>query len=130
LPLKPLDPDCIRIGIQPKMLDPDPIKLIPDPQPCLQNCLATREDRIRRSCALVAAEEQHALVAAEKQHARGDSATNQSTVLPHFRHLGQALLLLSLQQAPVRFPLHHLRGSRTTLRILFMKKQFLKGLDH
>jgi hypothetical protein len=72
-----------------------------DPQPCLQNCLATREERMRRGCALVAAEE---------QHARGDSAANQSTVLPHFRHLSHALLLLSLHQAPVRFPLHHLRG--------------------
>ncbi len=34
LSLKPLDPKWIRIGIQPKMLDPDPSQLNTDPQPC------------------------------------------------------------------------------------------------
>ncbi len=33
-----MDPDWIRIriGIQPKMLDPDPDEMNADPQPCLQ----------------------------------------------------------------------------------------------
>ncbi len=30
------DPYWIRIGIQPKMLDPDPDEMNADPQPCLQ----------------------------------------------------------------------------------------------
>ncbi len=32
--MKALDPDWIRIGIQPKMLDPDPDEINADPQPC------------------------------------------------------------------------------------------------
>jgi hypothetical protein len=36
LVIKALDPDWIRIGIQPKMLDPDPDEMNADPQPCLQ----------------------------------------------------------------------------------------------
>jgi hypothetical protein len=35
LVIKALDPDWIRIGIQPKMLDPDPDEMNADPQPCL-----------------------------------------------------------------------------------------------
>ncbi len=39
--IKALDPDPdwirIRIGIQPKMLDPDPGEMNADPQPCLQH---------------------------------------------------------------------------------------------
>jgi hypothetical protein len=31
---KPLDPDWIRIGIQPKILDPDPYQMNTDPQLC------------------------------------------------------------------------------------------------
>jgi hypothetical protein len=34
LVIKALDPDWIRIGIQPKMLDPDPEEMNADPQPC------------------------------------------------------------------------------------------------
>ncbi len=34
LVIKALDPDWIRIGIQPKMLDPDPDEMNADPQPC------------------------------------------------------------------------------------------------
>jgi hypothetical protein len=33
LVIKALDPDWIRIGIQPKMLDPDPDEMNADPQP-------------------------------------------------------------------------------------------------
>jgi hypothetical protein len=33
LVIKALDPDWIRIGIQPKMLDPDPDEINADPQP-------------------------------------------------------------------------------------------------
>jgi hypothetical protein len=33
LVIKALDPDWIRIGIQPKMLDPDPDDMNADPQP-------------------------------------------------------------------------------------------------
>ena len=33
LVIKALDPDWIRIGIQPKMLDPDPYQMSADPQP-------------------------------------------------------------------------------------------------
>jgi hypothetical protein len=29
-----MDPDWIRIGIQPKMLDPDPYQMKTDPKPC------------------------------------------------------------------------------------------------
>ncbi len=38
LVINALDPDWIqiRIGIQPKMLDPDPGEMNADPQPCLQ----------------------------------------------------------------------------------------------
>ncbi len=32
--IKAPDPDWIRIGIQPKMLDPDPDEMNADPQPC------------------------------------------------------------------------------------------------
>jgi hypothetical protein len=31
-----MDPDRIRIGIQPKMLDPDPVSNYPDPKHCLK----------------------------------------------------------------------------------------------
>jgi hypothetical protein len=34
LVIKTLDPDWIRIGIQPKMLDPDPDRMNADRQPC------------------------------------------------------------------------------------------------
>jgi hypothetical protein len=34
LVIKPLEPDLIRIGIQPKMLDPDPDSFDPDPKHC------------------------------------------------------------------------------------------------
>jgi hypothetical protein len=43
LVIKALDPDWIRIririliGIQPKMLDPDPDEMNADPQPCHKN---------------------------------------------------------------------------------------------
>jgi hypothetical protein len=33
LVIKALDPDWIRIGVDPKMLDPDPEKMNTDPQP-------------------------------------------------------------------------------------------------
>ncbi len=33
--IKALDPDWIRIGVHPKMLDPDPEEMNADPQPCL-----------------------------------------------------------------------------------------------
>jgi hypothetical protein len=38
LVIKALDPDWIRIriGIQPKMLDPDPDEMYADPQPCFK----------------------------------------------------------------------------------------------
>ncbi len=40
--IKTLDPDCIRIriwiGIQPKMLDPDPYQMNTNPQPCGDIC--------------------------------------------------------------------------------------------
>ena len=35
LVIKALDPDWIRIGIQPKTLDPDPIEMNADSQPLL-----------------------------------------------------------------------------------------------
>ncbi len=34
LVIKTLDPDWIRIGFQPKMLDPDPCPMNTDPKPC------------------------------------------------------------------------------------------------
>ncbi len=42
---KALDPDWIRIGIQSKMLDPDPDEMNADPQPWLQHTLG--EDSLR-----------------------------------------------------------------------------------
>jgi hypothetical protein len=36
LVIKNLDPDWIRIGIQPKMLDPDLDSMNPDPKHCFQ----------------------------------------------------------------------------------------------
>jgi hypothetical protein len=33
--IKTLDPNWIRIGIQPKMLDPDPYQMNTDPKHCL-----------------------------------------------------------------------------------------------
>jgi hypothetical protein len=47
---KALDPDWIRIriGIQPKMLDPDPDEMNADPQPCTQphagSCSSVKDD--------------------------------------------------------------------------------------
>jgi hypothetical protein len=37
LVIKALDPDWIRIRIQPKMLGPDADEMKADPQPCLQS---------------------------------------------------------------------------------------------
>jgi hypothetical protein len=36
--IKTLDPDWIRIGIQPKMLDPDPYEMNTDPKHCENKC--------------------------------------------------------------------------------------------
>jgi hypothetical protein len=37
LVIKTLDPDRIRIGIQSKMLDPDPYQMNTDPKPCCKH---------------------------------------------------------------------------------------------
>ncbi len=98
--------------------DPDPIKWIRIRNPAYKTAWPQEKKTMRRGCALVAAEE---------QHARGDSAANQRPVLPHFRHLSRALLLLSLQQAPVRFPLHHLRGCKDNVENFVHEKTVLKA---
>jgi hypothetical protein len=43
LVIKALDPDWIRIGIQPKMLNPDSDEMNADPQPCLEGILVGRQ---------------------------------------------------------------------------------------
>jgi len=49
LVIKALDPDWIRIriGVHPKMLDPDPDELNADPQPCLEKYTGTVQTEFR-----------------------------------------------------------------------------------
>jgi hypothetical protein len=49
--MKTLDPDLIRIrtGIQPEMLDLDPVQMNTDPQPCLKKEITFKKRYYERS---------------------------------------------------------------------------------